>query len=250
VHTEGVPPTEQWSAPPTPLRLAAGEAHVWRATLAPGGAALARVWKLLSPDEQRRALRMRFPIHRARTIASRGALRILLGRYLDLAPEEIPIVVAQSGRPSLAGGARPIRFSVAHTGPLALFAFADDRGIGVDVERLRRGLPFDRLAARFFAAAEIEELGAVPEGSLPAAFFACWTRKEALFKAWGGEGGLVPSLRRFAVPVAPEAERMGVTTDDAQQWELATLHAGPGFAASLALEAPAAASCFHFDWSA
>ena len=134
---------------------------------------------------------------------------------------------------------------------LALFAFAADRAVGVDVERLRRELPFDQLAARFFAAAEIEALAALPTTILPAAFFACWTRKEALFKAWGGEGGLVPSLKRVAVPVTPDAPGGVVTpAGTAQQWELATLDPGPGFAAALALDAPAAASCFHFDWSA
>jgi 4'-phosphopantetheinyl transferase len=195
---------------------------------------------------------MRFPLHRARSIASRGILRLLLGRYLDVAPAAVPIVVEPSGRPSLdAAAPRSLGFSVSHTGELALFAFAADRAVGVDVERLRRELPFDRLAARFFAAAEIEALAGLPPTILPAAFFACWTRKEALFKAWGGEGGLVPSLKRVAVPVAPDAPAAAVTpSGSVRRWELATLDPGPGFAAALALDAPAAASCFHFDWSA
>ncbi len=225
---------------------------MWRASLAPGDAALGEAWAILSDEERRRAQRMRFPLHRARSIASRGILRVLLGRYLGVAPQAVPIVVEPSGRPSLAADApHQIRFSVSHTGTLALFAFAEDRAVGVDVERLRRELPFERLAARFFAAAEIDALAGLPATVLPAAFFACWTRKEALFKAWGGEGGLVPALKRVAVPVAPDAPGAAVTPlGSVERWEIATLDPGPGFAAALALDAPATASCFHFDWSA
>ncbi len=195
---------------------------------------------------------MRFPLHRSRSIASRGALRILLGRYLGLDPARVPIVTAPGGRPHLAEDApRPLRFSVSHAGELGLFAFASGRGIGVDVERLRRELPFERLAARFFAAAEIHALAGLPRTLLPSAFFACWTRKEALFKAWGGEGGLVPALKRFAVPVSPDTARAGVTPPDAgAPWALATLDAGPGFAAALALESAADPACYRFDWPA
>jgi 4'-phosphopantetheinyl transferase len=242
----------EWSTAPPVLELGDGRVHVWRVSLAPGRDRLGRAWELLAPPERRRALRMRFPVHRARRVASRAALRILLGRYLGIAPAEVPIVLEASGRPVLADAR--LRFSVAHAGPLALYAFAADRAVGIDVERLRREVPFERLAARFFAAAEVEALGALPPGVVPAAFFACWTRKEALFKAWGGEGGLVPALKRFAVGVAPREPRVSVTLGGeptpSERWELATLDAGPGFAAALAIEIPAAPTCFRFDWPA
>jgi 4'-phosphopantetheinyl transferase len=244
----------EWSAPPPALELGGGRIHVWRVSLALGRDRLGRAWELLAPEERRRALRMRFPVHRARSVASRAALRILLGRYLDVAPEEVPIVVEPSGRPVLEGARPRLRFSVSHAGPLALYAFAADRAVGIDVERLRREVPFERLAARFFAAAEVEALGALPPGVVPAAFFACWTRKEALFKAWGGEGGLVPALKRFTVGVAPREPSVSVTLGGepkpSERWELATLDAGPGFAAALAIEIPAAPTCFRFDWPA
>jgi 4'-phosphopantetheinyl transferase len=242
----------QWRTPPSSLRLKPGEVHVWRASLTLDRDATSQAWGLLSPEERRRALRMRFPLHRARTVASRGILRTLLGRYLDIAPQAVPIVVEPSGRPSLDDAASPrLTFSVSHAGPVVLLAIAADRAVGVDVERLRREVPFEQLAARFFAVSEARALNALPRSLLPAAFFACWTRKEALFKAWGGEGGLVPSLKRFTVPVAPRLDPITVTaTRDSGRWELTTLDPGPGFAAALALEVPAVTTCFVFDWPA
>jgi 4'-phosphopantetheinyl transferase len=197
---------------------------------------------------------MRFPVFRGRSVASRAILRILLGRYLGVPAGDVPLTVEPGGRPVLAGTDPRIRFSVSHAGPLALYAFAADRAVGVDVERMKREVPFDRLAARFFATAEVAALAALPRGVLPAAFFACWTRKEALFKAWGGEGGLVPALKRFTVDVAPRQSRVAVMLHGepapSERWELATLDAGPGFAAALALEIPATPTCFVFDWPA
>ena len=247
----------EWRTPPSSLRLEPGQVHVWRASLSLEREAMSRAWGLLSAEERRRALRMRFPLHRARTVASRGILRTLLGGYLDMEAQDVPIVVEPSGRPSL-GEEAPSRlsFSVSHAGPVALFAIAADRAVGVDVERLRREMPFEQLAARFFAVSEARALHALPRSLLPAAFFACWTRKEALFKAWGGEGGLVPSLKRFTVPITPRLAPVAVTARgesaswETANWEIRTLDPGPGFAAALALEVPSVTTCFVFDWPA
>lgn len=242
----------EWTTPPSSLELRPGQVHVWRASLTLDPDERARAWRLLSPEERRRALRMRFALHRARSVASRGILRTLLGRYLDMAPEDVPIRVEASGRPSLDEVAPSrLTFSVSHAGPVALFAVAADRAVGIDVERLRREVPFEQLAARFFAVSEARALDALPRSLLPAAFFACWTRKEALFKAWGGEGGLVPSLKRFTVPVTPRLDPVPVSArGESASWELTTLDPGPGFAAALALEVPAVTTCFVFDWPA
>lgn len=245
----------EWKTPPATTRLATGEVHVWRATLGLGGEGLARAWKILAPEERRRADRMPFRLHRSRFVAGRAVLRFLLSRYLSLAPPAIPLIVEPGGRPAVDPAAGvSLRFSVAHTGPLALYAFVADRGVGVDVERVRREMPFGRLAARFFAPPEAEALATLPEVIVPAAFFACWTRKEAIFKAWGGTTGLVPALKRFAVSVSPREPRVAVRFFDQEgaspQWSVSTLRPGPGYAAALAVEGPAVATCFAFDWPA
>ena len=59
------------------------------------------------------------------------------------------------------------------------------------------------IARRFFAPAEREALRAIEAERRDAAFFACWTRKEAFIKATGE--GLRRDLASITVPVDPAA---------------------------------------------
>jgi len=62
---------------------------------------------------------------------------------------------------------------------LALIGFVRTCEIGVDVERIRPASDLRKLANRYFSLRERNELGRLPGNKLPAAFFRCWTRKEA-----------------------------------------------------------------------
>jgi hypothetical protein len=75
----------------------------------------------------------------------------------------------------------------------------------VDVERVRADFAGEDIARRFFAPAEVDALAASAPGEYVAAFFRCWTRKEAYVKARGD--GLSLPLDRFEVPLEPAATR-------------------------------------------
>lgn len=154
---------------PTEFPLLAGDAiHVWAVPLDRGKA----VQNVLSLDERRRADGFALDRPRHGFVASRAALRSLLGRYLGLPPEKVSIVTDPSGKPRLAHG--DLRFNLAHSGSLALIAATRGCEIGVDAELVR---PVDRaheIAARTFHPAE-----------LAADFLRTWTRKEAVLKAVG-----------------------------------------------------------------
>jgi 4'-phosphopantetheinyl transferase len=75
--------------------------------------------------------------------------------------------------------------------------------IGVDVEVWRPLSDRDSLARRYFSPAEFASCAATPEDGRTAAFFACWTRKEAIVKVDGR--GLALGLSSFDVEVAPGA---------------------------------------------
>jgi 4'-phosphopantetheinyl transferase len=230
----------QWTDPPGTPALAPDEAHVWRIDLRREPAQLERDLALLSERERLRAERFRFAIHRDRYVAAHAALRSILGSYLGLAPEEIRYVVGPAGKPSLAPGVSELdlRFNLSDSGDLALCAVSEARELGVDLERLRRDAPVLALAERWLAPPEAAALRAISEAHRAAAFFACWTRKEAYVKARGGS--IIRSLRTFAVTVEPGAARVELHVHDdpaaAGRWWLGELDVDPGFAAALAAE--------------
>src|SRR5262249_6244621 len=94
------------------------------------------------------------------------------------------------------------------------------------------------IAARFFSPAECSTLAALPQTQRCAAFFACWTRKEAYLKARGD--GLSLPLDQFDVAFAPGVEpRLVATRHDpytADRWKLAAIGVGRGHAAAVAVE--------------
>jgi 4'-phosphopantetheinyl transferase len=236
-----------WAAPPAALGLHAHEVHVWRVPLDLPSPSVSN----LSADEQARAARFRFDVHRTRFTAGRAALRHLLGRYLEIRPEEVVFRYSAHGKPSLDGSAAGsgLRFNFSNAGGLGLAAFVLHREVGVDLEELKPVADFAGIAERFFSPAENRVLLALPAESRDVAFFTCWTRKEAYIKALG-EGLSIP-LDSFDVTLAPgDAPRLLATRAEpggGARWSLHELHPGPGFVGALAVEAPAPeVRCF--DW--
>ena len=209
--------------------------HVWPVSTYAPDAVVERFRALLAPDEADRADRFRFPHLRQSFMLARGALRVLLGRYLNTAPGDIEFVYGSKGKPALPVGNR-LQFNASHSGDLALFAFTLDCEIGVDVEPIRPMLDIENVAKRFFCAEEAEELMSLPAGQREHGFFLCWTRKEAYIKATGD--GLSTPLDAFRVTLRPgvpanlvhlQRDRMA-----AEAWTLQDLTSAPGYAAALA----------------
>src|SRR5262245_47390432 len=88
------PPREVFSLPDQ-------EIHVWRASLELETARIEALRRTLTGDELTRAERFRFPVHRARFIAARGALREILGGYLGVEPTRLRFSYNLWGKPFL-----------------------------------------------------------------------------------------------------------------------------------------------------
>ncbi|HEY2963626.1 MAG TPA: 4'-phosphopantetheinyl transferase superfamily protein [Pyrinomonadaceae bacterium] len=194
-----------WSQAPQLLSLSGGEVHVWRAPLeqAPElqAALQERFLHSLDETERERASRFHFDKHRQRFILGRGFLRALLARYLQTAPEAVSFSYGPYGKPALSGEHYSLRFNASHSHELAVYAFAQDHEIGADVEYIKKDLAIEDIARHFFSAYEVQTLSALPEAEKAAAFFRCWTRKEAYIKAIGS--GLSHPLDQFDVTFAP-----------------------------------------------
>lgn len=213
---------------------------VWRTRLDVPPDDLARAERLLSSDERTRAERYRFPIHRARYIAARGALRAILAEILETDPAGLRFVYGPQGKPTLAtpSGGGTVCFNVSHAGDTALIAVTERRRIGVDLEQARPDLAYLEIAERFFSPREVATLRALTPQQQQEGFLRCWTRKEAYIKALGV--GLSLNLASFDVSLAPgDAPALLASRPDpheASRWSLHDLDGGPGYTAALAVE--------------
>jgi len=220
-----------------PSELGPGVVHLWQRRLDARAEELSACYGLLSSEEQDRA--RRFLVERARNefVVTRGTLRSLLARYLGSTPQEVHFRYAVRGKPALEGGS-DLSFNVSHTDGLALMAFVKRRAIGVDVENLDRKIEAERLAERFFSERERQALRPLRGDELQAAFFRCWTRKEAYIKAKGD--GLSLPLHQFDVSIA-EGDRdalLETRPDPAEggQWTVCDVRLDPRFAAAVTVQ--------------
>jgi 4'-phosphopantetheinyl transferase len=214
--------------------------HIWRAALDQPQQRLDELRQMLTEDELQRAARFAFAHDRARFTAGRGVLRVILGRYLGVRPEQLCFDYGAAGKPTLARefAGKDLRFNLSHSHGLALYALTPGRALGVDVERIRADVDVEQVAQVAFAPAEAAELLALPVTQRQQAFFACWTRKEAYVKA-RGEGLSLPG-DQFQVSLAPGAPPKLLRTHwdapEASRWSLYDLEAGQEYAAALAVE--------------
>ena len=219
-------------APP----LAADEIHLWLADLDQPPQPRAALAATLAADERERAARFRFPEHQASFIAGRGLLRTLLGRYLDRPAAALRFEQGAQGKPTLAGvdAAAGLHFNLSHSGNRALYAVAR-RAVGVDVEARERRVDYAAVLERVCTPREWAVFQTLPAAQLQPAFFACWTRKEAMAKAWGG--GLSSGLRTLEVCLPADAspdERMRLHDGAGREWSVLDLPLEPGWSGALA----------------
>lgn len=230
----------EWQAPPGTLETGGEEVHVWRILLRSPDLAGGQWLDLLSEDERERAGRFHFRRDRARFIGAHACLRQVLSRYLGEEPGRLRFRTNEHGKPLLAGeaGSAGLEFNLSHSHEVALVAVAFHRRVGVDVERIRPELAGERIARRFFSPGETEALLSLPAPARAAAFFRCWTRKEAFLKARGE--GLTLRLDQFDVSLLPGKPAALLATrpdgEEASNWTLHHLEPAPGYAGALAVE--------------
>jgi 4'-phosphopantetheinyl transferase len=188
-----------WPHASTTPHLQAGEAHVWAVSLKMTEDRLQLFTETLSRDELSRAQAFKIEGLGPRFIAAHGALRMLLGRYLNERPEKLAFTLEHRGKPCLAAehSAGRLRFNLSHSADLALMAIVNDCEIGVDVEQVREVKELEHLAQRYFHPAEVDDVMSAG-ANRNVAFFRHWTAKEAVLKAFGS--GITERLDHFQVP--------------------------------------------------
>lgn len=227
-------------------------AHVWVANLQRSKTELEVLKSTLCMDEQKRADRFRFIEDTQTFIVARGILRLLLSKYLNIAPQKLLFEKNKYGKLFLAAQILEkkqsstfpqIQFNLSHSHGLALFAFAMHQQIGVDIELIRPNVDFLEIADRFFSEQEYQDLLKLAANKQLPAFYNCWSRKEAFIKALGE--GLYHNLKQFDVDIhdSCDASRLPIKlknskadcseTPDNNSWKLFNLRPAANYAAAV-----------------
>lgn len=238
--------SSNWVPAPDSLSLQTGHVHVWRICLEQDGDRLDHFRGTLEAGEIERAGRFRFERLQRHFVVSRGFLRYVLGRYLAAKPSELSFTYNDYGKPSLAGE-ESLQFNMSHSHEMALVAVTREAAVGVDVEHIRADFASEDIATRFFSRLEVETFNSLPVEERVAAFFRCWSRKEAYIKAIGK--GLSQPLDGFDVTLAPAdpAALLRAGEEDKLQWSMTDIDVGAGYASALVVEGvPTQINCLEF----
>jgi 4'-phosphopantetheinyl transferase len=200
------------------------EIHVWHLALA--GDVFDDDANVLTELDIARGKKFVFERDRNRFLRGRYCVRSLLGAYLQMNPQDVPIAVGEHGKPFVPSRYR-LEFNLSHSGDVGVFAIgriADDNAhmhnaIGIDIELMRQPSDIRQLAASVFSATELREFAALADDALSLPFFTCWTRKEAYLKAIGT--GLMSEPRSVTVGLHPRQQRLTLAAD--QFVDVATL---------------------------
>ncbi len=174
------------------VALNVGEVHIVLMSVSHSKSVLAHYQSLLSEAECCRQTHPHF-------IVARGALRALLGHYLQCAPQALCFEYTEKGKPILKN--YDLHFNVSHAHEKIIFIFSKESAVGVDIEYTQRVVNYLKIAKRFFSPSEFQFLASQKKADLPKLFFTLWTCKEAYVKA-RGEG--VSAFGEFAVDIASE----------------------------------------------
>lgn len=195
--------------------------------------------RYLSPDELTRASKYLSGKKSREFIITRSSLRNIIGYVLKTDPRQVGIAYTSSGMPLLdqSWSHTDITFNVSHSHDLAIIGVSVNNIIGIDIEKIRDNIEFEKLTRRFFSQSEHQEIMKFKDTSRLDAFFATWTRKEALVKATGT--GIAYGLDKFDVSVDPDkpAELLNSRwqTECQSNWSLLNIDTQPNYKACLAV---------------
>jgi 4'-phosphopantetheinyl transferase len=229
-----------WNAPIKITQIQKGAIHIWRASLDLPSRDVRRLEEKLSVDERIKAERFRFDWDKNRYIVSFGILKQILSLYIGVDPASVRISYGTRGKPRLkdAYGEDNIHFNLSHSEGLAIYIFARDHEVGVDIERIRDIPEMDNIVDDFFSPREKISFKALSRSKKRKAFFRLWTRKEAYIKAIG-EGMYLP-LDSFDISLIPRELASPLRLEGgpkiASRWLIQDLEPTPGFAGAFAIE--------------
>ncbi|TFH34341.1 MAG: 4'-phosphopantetheinyl transferase superfamily protein [Anaerolineales bacterium] len=215
-----------------------GDIDLWRVDLDLLEHTPASLRARLSPEELIHASSFRHDRDKGRFLTHKSALREILGGYLGLEPEDVRFVRDRWGKPNVANpDTDALEFNTSHSGGISLIVVRRGGKVGVDIEKVIPDFPWREVAPKALNESEIRALELLPAEQKSDAFYAIWTRKEALAKAVGL--GLRLDLPALQVPTDARLTDWSLSRARLQHGEvdcaLVDLECCVGFRAALAL---------------
>ena len=224
---------------PAPLTLDDRAVHVWGFSLDGSATVLTccRAW--LNEEERVRAVRFIRQEDQTRYILAHGGLRAVLARYTGLDPAALRFQAGSAGKPALLdqqGGPHALRFNLSHSHGRMLIAVAQEQDVGADLEEMRDKVEVVKLAKRFYAPFEYQEILCRSGFDQVQQFYRYWVAKEAVLK---GQGVGLLSLRGCEILTPDDAATCHVSLSDGAAlqagWTIQWLACGVGWQGAVAL---------------
>jgi 4'-phosphopantetheinyl transferase len=177
--------------------------------------------EVLSPEERAKSARFVFRQDRRDYVVAHALVRLALSSQRRLPPSSWAFGSTAYGKPILAPGQAICSFNITHTAGFAACALSLAGAIGVDAESIRQATSLDRIAARYFARAEVEALHNFEGDERQTRFVELWTLKEAYLKAIGT--GLSTPMETFAFEMSGGSGLRFTAPDGAREcsWQFA-----------------------------
>jgi 4'-phosphopantetheinyl transferase len=226
--------------PPIDLELGANEIHIWLAVMSQPVFRFNEYIQTLSDEERLRAEKYYSERDRNSFIFRRGILRTILGRYLDVEPCRLQFCYGKYGKPKLdvRFGNGTVHFNLSHSHGVALYAFARDSEIGVDIECMSDISEMEHVVETTYSIKEKEVFRSLPENQKREAFFHYWTCKEAIIKALGY--GLSRPVDKYEVPLLPgePVKMLKIEGDsrEASRWSIQAMKLAPNYTGAFAVK--------------
>lgn len=227
-------PKIEWAICSQPPVISGENVHIWLTDVCDVGEAVPSLLQLLSPDERKRAEKYHFNKDRGSFVIRRAVLRMILGLYTGEKAEDLQFTYNNFDKPELKSQL-PINFNSSSSNKVGIITIALDTRIGIDIEFVDNAFPKLELAEKYFSTDEVHALSDLQPALQTAAFFDCWTKKEAFVKAKGG--GMSHPLPELAVSLDEQGRfSVNADSDETAGWIIESFVPQHNYIASIAYE--------------
>ena len=178
------------------------ELHIWFVDLDETKIDYKQEFKNLSLKDKQRFESIQTENKRELTIKRYVALLKILSYYLRKDIGAINLEYSEFGKPYI--NSDQLKFNVSNSFNYLLVGITQGIELGVDVEKFRSNVEFEKLVERYFTITEKDFFTTLPEHKKEVFFFDLWTMKEAVVKATGL--GMRLPLNSFEFPFEQEKE--------------------------------------------